>query len=186
MPQGVDGLTVSETISTAATVVVAVFSVFLWKVNDTLAKIQEEAEKRNSAIVHLADVQVVQTPRSPLGGLRFVILNSGLRTTHIQDAFICYHEGGVWKHERLDFWWHKPDYEGNQLGNEKVVKPIPFHFVAERMESGQLWDIEARPRSGLDLQAVKEGRLVVRTVLGGETRSRFQAPGPSYKGDRLV
>lgn len=159
-------LMVSALVSAAAALVVAVYSVRLWRVNRLLVLVQAKADSRNNAILECRAVNLPGTATGPKRGIRFCIRNKGLKDTHIFDCFLE-HTGPMGpERTELVFRWHKRDYRGHKMGNDLYTKPIPFHFIGERLESGQLWDVEARPVGGRSIHSYQDSRLIIVPALG--------------------
>ena len=52
------------------------------------------------------------------------------------------------------------------MGNDLYIAPVPFHFIGERLESGQLWEVEAHPVEDRGILSFPSPRLIVVPVLG--------------------
>lgn len=162
-----------------ATVVLAIFSGLLWRVNHRLHQLQETSdershalqaisEARNDAVLYVKGIRLVSNDSTGEAGLRFHIWNNGLQPTQIRRAYFVYdNESGNESHIDLHFYhieFGKARITEGHPSFPSVKEAIPF--VGEFLKPGEVREIEAFGAESRGLRSYLNPRIRFEPVMG--------------------
>lgn len=144
-----------------ATILLVLANVHMAATSKRLAQIQEEARRRDSAIIEAEQVRLVSDEHGSDRGILFQVWNAGLRPTNIRDCYLAWRSANGDERSTLRFFrqsqYHRPD----------VLYDDPLPFIGTTLASGACSTFLARPtQHDNSLLALKDVRVVFQPVVG--------------------